>query len=319
MEYNHEPVMLKEIIEYLEPKAGGQFIDCTLGGGGYTMALSKIIGNKGKIISIDLDEAAIKNIKLQIKNYKLQNIITTNGNFKDLSKIIEETSKGEETKKFDGIVFDLGLSSYQLQDRARGFSFLLDGPLDMSFGQVVANKQRATEHIVNNYSEAGLEKIIREYGEERFARKIAQNIIKYREQKIIKTSQELAEIVVGSIPKRFQNKKIHPATKTFQAIRMATNDELESLREVLPSAINLLKSGGRLAIVSFHSLEDRIVKHFFKKESRDCLCLPQVPVCVCNHQASVKIISKKPITPSQEEIERNPRSRSAKLRIIEKL
>lgn len=322
MNYYHEPVMLKEIVEYLQPKNGGYFIDCTLGGGGYTLALAKKVGKRGKVIAIDLDEDAIQNMELKIKDLKLNNIELVHGNFKDLSKIVHNILKKERNKKFNGLVFDLGLSLHQLQDGSRGFSFLLDAPLNMNFsrqderGDVSESK---TVKIVNYYSERELEKIIREYGEEKFSRQIARKIIQHRQNKKIETTKELADIVSEGVPNRFKKGKTNPATKTFQALRIATNNELESLKEVLPQAVDLLEKGARLAVVSFHSLEDRIVKRFFKEESRDCLCPPNFPICQCDHVATIKILNKKPIIPSTEEIEKNPRSRSAKLRVVEKI
>jgi 16S rRNA (cytosine1402-N4)-methyltransferase len=320
MNYVHEPVMLEEVIDYLKPKIGEKFIDGTLGGGGYTLAISKLIGESGEIIAIDLDRDAISNTKTKIKKEKINNIKLINGNFKDLSKIIQDNYKKESIGKFDGIVFDLGLSSYQLEDRSRGFSFRMDAPIDMEFdGKNRESEVSKTEEILNNYNEEDLIKILKELGEERFARNIVRNIIKYRENKEIKTTGQLVAIIKDSIPKRFQRGKIHPATKTFQALRIATNTELQNLEEMLPQAMKLLKKGGRIVIVTFHSLEDRIVKHFFKDESKECICPPKFPICQCDHKASFKIITKKPIVPTEEEVLKNPRSRSAKLRAAEKI
>ncbi len=315
MKYHHIPVLLDEVIKYLNPQAGGKFIDCTLGGGGYTFEIAKRIGDSGKVIALDLDDLAIKNAKILIKKNKNKNIILNHGNFKNLQAIINKISKKTEPlDNFNGIVFDLGLSSAQLEDRNRGFSFLMDTPLDMAFGR----DGKKTTDIINKYSEDDLIKIFKEYGEEKFAKPIAKKIVIFRKKKKITTTKELAELVQRTIPKKFQNKNIHPATKVFQALRIATNDELTNLEKALPQAIKLLKKGGRIAVVSFHSLEDRIVKNYFKKESKDCLCPPKIPVCQCHHKASLKIINKKIITPSDEEIKNNPRARSAKLRVAEK-
>lgn len=314
--------MLDEVIEYLRPEAGGKFIDCTLGGGAYARAISELVGDKGEVLAIDLDRDAIKNTEERIKKEKIKNIKLANGNFKDLSKIIKDIYKKESLGEFDGIVLDLGLSSYQLEDRARGFSFRIDAPLDMSFGQKYEDSEHEgnkTKNIVNNYGEEELVRILKEFGEEKFAGNIARNIIKYRKEKNINSTGQLVEIIENSIPKKFKNGKIHPATKTFQALRIATNEEINNLEEVLPQALRLLKKGGRLAVVTFHSLEDRIVKHFFKFESRDCVCPPKFPVCQCGHKAGVKIITKKPVLPTREEILKNNRSRSAKLRVAEKI
>lgn len=309
--------MLKEVIEYLRPRTGQFFIDCTLGGAGYTIEIAKKVGEAGRVLAIDLDEMAIANARRLISGLKLNNIILANENFKDLPKIIKKYFEKEgQTNQFSGIVFDLGLSSAQLEDGNRGFSFKLDAPLNMAFGSSAGNK---TDEIINNWPEADLEKIIREYGEEKFAKNIARAIAIRRRETKIKTTGELTEIIAGAVPKKYQNARIHPATRTFQALRIATNDELNNLREVLPTAVNLLASGGRLVIVSFHSLEDRIVKNFFRQEAKDCLCPPNFPICQCGHKASLKILTKKVIKPGEKEIAGNPRSRSACLRVAEKI
>lgn len=303
--------MLAEVLEYLRPTRGGYFIDGTLGGGGYTSALSKEIGKSGKILAIDLDKDAVENARA--KNIK--NLVIANDNFRNLSEIIK--NEFEEDISFDGIVFDLGLSSYQLKDRARGFSFReVDQPLDMAFSQ---DEKYQTRDIVNKGSEEYLTKIILEYGEERYAKSIARRIVKARLEKKIEKVGDLLDIIMRSFPRKDLNKKIHPATKTFQALRIATNKELESLEEVLPQAIKNLKKGGRLAVISFHSLEDRIVKQYFKKESIDCHCPPKFPICSCGHKKSIKIITKKALMATDEEILKNPRSRSAKMRVVEKV
>ena len=317
MDYKHEPVMPEKVLEYLNPRSGQFFIDCTLGGASCTIEIAKRVGETGKVLAIDLDEAAIKNARNLISRLNLTNIILVNDNFKNLSKIIEKYFKKEsQTNRFSGVVFDLGLSSAQLKDGSRGFSFQLDAPLNMAFGPLAG---RRTDEIINNWPEADLEKIIREYGEEKFAKNIAKAIVAGRRETKIKTTGELTEIIREAVPRKYLNARIHPATRTFQALRIATNDELENLRQVLPAAVNLLASGGRLAIVSFHSLEDRIVKNFFRQESRDCLCPPSFPICQCGHKAGLKILTKKVIKPDEKEIAANPRSRSAHLRVAEKL
>ncbi|MDD4333176.1 MAG: 16S rRNA (cytosine(1402)-N(4))-methyltransferase RsmH [Patescibacteria group bacterium] len=323
MEYKHVPVMLKEVIEYLQPKKGQYFFDGTLGGGGYTVEISKLVGEKGKVLATDLDEMAIENFKFKILNLKLNNINIYHGNFKDISKISEETLGS--SVRYDGIVLDLGLSSAQLEDRSRGFSFRFDAPLDMAFGETadgtcLRRQGRQTADIINKTGEKDLEKIIREYGEERFAGRIAKGIVEARKLKEIKTTKELVEIIADAVPANYKNNpKINFATRTFQALRIATNRELDNLKEFLPQAVELLKPRGRLVVVSFHSLEDRIIKEFFKTESINCLCPPRFPVCQCGHKASLKIITRKPITPASEESNNNPRARSAKLRVAEKI
>jgi len=321
MDYQHTPVMLKEVLEYLKPQPGQLFIDCTLGGGGYTFAIAKRIRPKGKIVSIDLDKLAIRNSKAKIQENKNKNIILVHGNFKNLYNIIKECFPEKyKTAKFAGIVFDLGLSQAQLKDRNRGFSFQLDAPLNMSFRQQEADsRKQTTGYIINELRENELEKIIREYGEEKYARRIAKAIAEAREKKTIKTTGELVEIIKKAVPARYLHNRIHFATRTFQALRIATNNELDNLKKALPQAVNLLAKKGRVVIVSYHSLEDRIVKHFFKKESRDCLCPPELPVCRCDHRTSLKIITKKIIKPSAKEIEKNSKARSAKMRVAEKI
>ncbi len=341
MKYKHIPVMLGEVLEYLDPKPGQNIIDCTLGGAGYTVEIAKRIGENGRVLAVDLDEMAIENAKSLIADYKLQNIILAYGNFKDLQKIVNENRQvlsrsvqgdkdkkdGEKSIKFDGIVFDLGLSSAQLKDPSRGFSFQLDAPLIMEFG--IGNSEfgmERTEDIVNKWRQEELERIIREYGEERFAGRIARSIVERRKEEPIKTTGQLVEAVRNAVPAAYKHghrrggaRKVHFATRTFQALRIATNMELENLEQSLPQAVDLLAPGGRVAVISFHSLEDRIVKRFFKKESKDCLCPPTLPICQCGHKARLKILTRKIVKPTEEEIKNNPRARSAKLRVAEKI
>jgi len=311
MDYQHTPVMLKEVLEYLQPKKGGYYIDGTLGGGGYTEALAKIAGPEGKVLAIDLDEQAIANTEKK----KIANVVLVNDNFSNLSSVIADNFP--DSTLFDGFVLDLGLSSFQLADIRRGFSFREDSPLDMSFGS--SGSDETTRTIVNEWYEAYLARIIFNYGEEQHARRIAKGIVERRRLSRIETTGDLAEIIKKAIPRRLWNGKVHPATKTFQALRIAVNRELESLENVLPQAVAVLKKGGRLAIISFHSLEDRIVKDFFRAQARDCVCPPEIPICSCGHKASLKIITKKIVLPTDEEVKINPRSRSAKLRVAEKI
>ncbi len=319
MKYSHIPVLKEEVLEYLRPNKNENFIDATLGGGGYTLALSKKVGSGGKIISIDLDELAIKNFQKIAKKEKITNVILANDNFRNLHKIVESCISGEEKKIFSGVVFDLGLSSAQLEDRSRGFSFQLDDPLDMGFSHAAHNTQHITSDILNKYNIFNLEKIIREYGEEKYARLIAGGIVKYREDKSIERTKELVDIIEQVVPKSYKNKKIHCATRTFQALRIATNDELTNIELALPQALDLLKVGGRIAVVSFHSLEEKIIKQFTRNERRDCICPKELPICQCDHRARIKKVNKKIILPSSEEIKNNPKARSAKLRVFEKI
>ena len=336
----HIPVMLSEALKSLQPQSNKNFIDCNLGAGGYTFAIAKQILPNGKVLSIDLDPEAHKNAKARMKKEGIANIVLVKDNFANIEKISEK-----KLKKVDGIVFDLGLSSAQLDDEKRGFSFKGDRPLRMSFGQ--SSSQDADE-LVNKASEKELMDIFYRYGEEKFSRRIAIAIVEQRKIKPIKTTDELAQIIIDAVPARYaKTSKIHPATRIFQALRIAVNDELGSLEVALVGALNVLQQGGVIVVVSYHSLEDRIVKHFFKQEARNCLCSFFAPkrkikmskklpifakseatkaertslqiICNCGHNAKLKILTKKPISPSDEEIKQNPRSRSAKLRVAQKI
>lgn len=315
MDYKHIPVMLKEVLFGLEPKPGQTFVDCTLGGAGYTLALAKLVGPKGKVLAIDLDDLALANAKEEIEKANVSNIILVQDNFRNLQKIVADNFS--EDFKVDGVVMDLGLSSAQLEDETRGFSFQGDRPLDMAFSQE-GHTAIATTTIINRYSLDRLTYIFRVYGEEPKAYALAKKIIERRKGKRIRTTGELLEIIAEVI-KPNPRIKINPATRVFQALRMETNYELEALREVLPAALSILKPGGRIATVAFHSGEDRIVKDFFRTESQDCICPSSVPVCICKHTATLKILTKKPIPASDIESNLNPRSRSAKLRLAQKI
>ncbi len=320
VDYVHTPVMLKEVLEFLIPLPGQNFIDCNLGSGGYTFSIAEKIVPRGKIISIDLDEKAIEHAQKKINKNKNKNIILAHDNFKNLHKIVQKYWPNRQAAKFNGVIFDLGLSSTQLQDRSRGFSFQLDAPLDMAYGQRVDNKKQATEYIVNYYKNEKLEKILKEYGEERYARRIAGAIVKARRRAPLKTTGQLVNIISEVVPAVYKKgRNIHFATRTFQALRIATNDELENLKQALPQAMNLLAKDGKIIVVSYHSLEDRIAKKFFLTESRDCICPPQAPLCQCGHKSKLKIITRKVVTPTEEEIKNNPRARSAKIRVAEKI
>lgn len=315
MDYSHIPVMLPEVLKGLDAKPGQKFIDCTLGGAGYTLALSEKVGANGFVLAVDLDDLAIANAQQIIKEQNILNIILVQDNFRNLQKIVAD--KFPENTMFDGIVMDLGLSSAQLADETRGFSFQGDRPLDMAFNQDL-HTAIATTTIINRYPLDRLTRIFREYGEEPKAYVLAKKIVEMRKGHWIKTTGQLLEII-ATVIKPNPKSRINPATRVFQALRMETNRELEALKEVLPVAFNLLRPGGRLAVVSFHSGEDRIVKEFFKKESRDCLCQSNAPLCVCNHKATLKMLSKKPIPATPDESNDNPRARSAKLRLAEKI
>jgi 16S rRNA (cytosine1402-N4)-methyltransferase len=308
----HQPVLPEEVIHYLDPKPGQKFIDCTLGGGGHAIELLSKTAPDGMVLGIDLDPIAIKTAQKAVKQYA-HRIIFVKDNFRNLKDIVKERAFG----KANGILLDLGLSSGQLQDHSRGFSFLAEGRLDMRFGQ---QTELTAEKILNTFSEKELIEILRSYAEERLARPIALTIIEHRKIKPIVKPEDIIGIVADVYKKYFRGKsKVNPATKIFQALRIAVNRELDNLQTVLPQAIGSLKPGGRLAVISYHSLEDRIVKDYFRQESRDCLCPPSMPLCQCGHHKSIALITHKPVEPTFEEVAQNPRSRSAKLRVIEKL
>lgn len=292
----HIPVLLDEVIKYLDPKAGENFIDCTAGFGGHSKAILEKTGPNGKLLAIEWDNNQIADCKENLKEFAGR-VIVANGNYADLSKIAEESN----FTNVSGILLDLGFSSGQIDIFGKGFSFLKNEPLDMRYSD--ANQITAQE-ILNKWPEGKIKEILENFGEEKFARQIATEIIKERKLGIIADTQQLVKIIKKAIPIKFQHGKIHCATRTFQALRIAVNRELDNLEKVLPQAISVLESKGRLAIISFHSLEDRIVKNFFRQEAQ---------------KGTVKLISKKPIITTEQEIKKNPRSRSAKLRLIQKL
>jgi len=314
--YHHIPVLLNEVLDNLKVASNKYYIDCTLGGGGHAIEILKKTKPRGKVLAFDLDSKAVEATIIKAKKEKVQsNLIIVNDNFKTL----KQKAYGNGFSQVDGILFDLGLSSGQLQDQSRGFSFLAEGMLDMKFSDS-SSDQITAEEILNKWSEQELIKIFKEYGEEPLASEIAKNIVINRKKNLITKPSQLVEIISTLYKKRYKHKsKINPATKVFQALRIAVNDELENLKQALPQAIELLDSGGRVAVISYHSLEDRIVKNFFNQESKNCLCPPNRPTCTCEHKRTIKVITKKPITPSRDELLENPRSRSAKLRIAQKI
>ncbi len=297
----HTPVLQKEVLQYLDPKPNENFIDCTIGEGGHAIAILKRNAPRGKLLGIDQDPKQIENCKLKIENFK-NRLILVNDSYTNLKKIVEKN----KFNQVSGILFDLGMSSWHLEESGRGFSFMRDEPLDMRYdikaqsSKLKAQNFLTVKKIVNEYPQEKIEEILKEYGEERFNRRIAKAIIKERKIKPIKTTFQLVEVIKKAVPRNYEKGRIHPATRTFQALRIAVNDELNNLRKVLPQAIEILAPGGRIVIISFHSLEDRIVKNFFKEEK------------------NIEIITKKPVIASEEEIETNPRSRSAKLRACQK-
>lgn len=310
MEFKHTSVLLNETIEGLNIKPEGTYVDGTLGGGGHSYNIAKKLNDLGRLIGIDQDEAALKAAGERLKEFSNVTIIRSN-----YSNIREEL--GEiGISSVDGILLDLGVSSYQLDTPDRGFSYMADAALDMRMDQ---RKALGAYDVVNGYSYEEIVRVLREYGEEKFAANIAKHIVSEREKSPIKTTGELVEIIKASIPMKVQKTMGHPAKQTFQAIRIEVNQELEVLKNTLGDMVDLLNPGGRLCVITFHSLEDRIVKNIFKTCENPCTCPRNFPVCVCGKQSKGFAVTKKPILPSDEEMEANSRSKSAKLRIFEKI
>ena len=305
MDFLHKPVMLNECIEMLNIVPSGIYVDGTLGGAGHSLEIVKRL-DSGKLIAFDQDIEAIENAKIKLKAYE-DKVILIHDNFRNIKKSLEDI----DIFRINGLLLDLGVSSYQLDSPERGFSYRYDAPLDMRMNQ---SSQISAKYIVNTYSEEDLKRIIRDYGEEKWASRIAQFIVEERMKKPIDTTGELVQIIKAAIPKKAREEDQHPAKRTFQAIRIETNHELDVIYDVLESAVELLLSGGVISVITFHSLEDRIVKNFFRDESTGCICPPEIPVCVCNHQARLRLAHRKPLVPSEEELRENSRSRSAKVR-----
>ncbi len=301
----HLPVLYKEIIHALQPKAAGLYVDGTLGAGGHSAGILETSAPSGELLGLDLDPQALAIARERLAPFGSRAHIVQ-ASYVDM--VAEAARLG--WKQVDGVVLDLGVSSMQLDTPERGFSFLQDGPLDMRF---TPNASLSAADLVNTIPENDLADLIFRYGEERLSRRIARVIVANRP---LTTTRALADLVLKAIGKK---ERIHPATRTFQALRIAVNGELESIETVLPLAVSLLRSGGRLAVISFHSLEDRIVKEYFRRESTDCLCPPRQPICTCGHKAILKELNRKPIEAGEEEKTSNSRARSAKLRVIEKL
>lgn len=310
MKFSHTPVLLDEVINFLDIKSKGIYVDGTLGGGGHSKEIAKIIQPYGILIGIDQDINAINAARRKLEKYN--NVIIVNDNFKKLKAIVEE--KGFE--KVDGILLDLGVSSHQLDEKERGFSYMKNAKLDM---RMDTNNPLTAEIIVNDWSELQIANIIRQYGEERWAKRIASFICRERTNKRIETTYDLVEIIKMAIPASARREGPHPAKRTFQAIRIAVNDELGILKNTIEDGVSILKHGGRFCIITFHSLEDRIVKTVFNKLEKPCTCPPKIPQCICGNIPLVKVITRKPIVASDEELDKNSRSRSAKLRVIERL
>ena len=311
MEFNHTSVLLNETIEGLKIKPDGIYVDGTLGGGGHSFEIAKRLNDNGRLIGIDQDEAAILAAGERLKDFG-DKVIIVRSNYRNAFSVLHDLG----IEKIDGMMLDLGVSSYQLDTQERGFSYRYDAPLDM---RMDLRQTLTAKDIVNGYSETELFHIIRDYGEDRFAKNIAKHIVMARAKKPIETTGELNEIIRAAIPAKMRAEGGHPSKRTYQAIRIECNKELEVLKESLEELIGILNPGGRLCIITFHSLEDRIVKTAFKKAEYPCTCPPSFPVCVCGKKSQGKVITGKPVLPCEKEMESNPRSKSAKLRIFEKI
>ena len=308
MEFKHKPVMLEECIQGLQIKKNGIYVDGTLGGAGHSKEIAKKLEGTGRLIGIDRDEEALKAAKENLKEFN--NVTYIHGNHDNIKYILEEIN----IEGVDGILLDLGVSSYQLDERNRGFSYLGENKLDMRMDKT---QELTAKKVINEYAEESLSNIIYTYGEEKFARQIAKNIVLQRKEKPIETTKELVEIIEKSIPKSKQ-KDGHPAKRTFQAIRIEVNDEIKPLYNTIRESIKCLKPQGRLCVITFHSLEDRAVKNAMIEAQGKCTCPPDLPYCVCGAKSEGKMITKRPIIPTEKEQEENTRSKSAKLRIFEK-
>lgn len=304
----HRPVLLQETIQNLITNPHGVYVDCTLGGGGHLNYLLDKLASDALVIGLDKDIDVLRQTQAVIK---APNVILVQSDFRELKKVLGDL----DIAFVDGIMLDLGVSSFQLDTADRGFSFHEQAPLDMRM-----NRQQflTARDIVNDFSEDEIARILFEYGEESYARSISRAIVNCRKVRPIETTLELADIIIHSVPAKYRREK-HPARKSFQALRIAVNEELDALREVLPQAIEVLRPGGRLCVISFHSLEDRIIKQFIQKQTKPCTCPPDFPVCICNRKPTLEMVYRKPMVPSEQECTENPRARSAKLRVAARI
>ena len=310
MEFSHQSVLLTECVEGLHIRSDGIYVDGTLGGAGHSLEIAKRL-ERGRLIGVDRDEIALAAAKQRLEPY-LDRVTLVHGNFRELPSILGELG----LSVVDGMLFDLGVSSPQLDDGDRGFSYMADAPLDMRMDR---GDSLTAYTVVNTWPREELRRILSQYGEERYAPRIAAAIDRRRQEKPIETTLELSELIRSAMPASALREKQHPAKRSFQAIRIAVNDELGALRELMDSAVDLLRPGGRLAVITFHSLEDRMVKTAMNDAARGCICPPDFPVCVCGRTPRVRVLTKKPIVSGEKELGENPRARSAKLRICEKL
>ncbi|WP_297135550.1 16S rRNA (cytosine(1402)-N(4))-methyltransferase RsmH [Terrisporobacter sp.] len=310
MEFNHVSVLLNECIENLNIKEDGVYVDCTMGGAGHSKEIVKRLSDKGLFIGFDQDKNAIATAKERLSEYS-DRVKFVHSNFENIKEELEKLG----IEKIDGVLADLGVSSHQLDEADRGFSYMHDAPLDM---RMDVRQSFSAYDVVNTYSEEDLARIIRDYGEDNWAKRIAKFIVEERKEKTIENTGELVEVIKKAIPKKARIDGPHPAKRTFQAIRIEVNNELSVINKMIRDAVSMMNKGGRVCIITFHSLEDRIVKNEFKDLSLSCVCPPALPICQCDKVSEVKVITRKPILPSDEEIEINPRARSAKLRVAEK-
>jgi len=310
MEFKHTSVLPEESVDNLSIKSNGIYVDGTTGGGGHSRLIADKLSSEGRLIAIDRDKDALDAANRNLKDVKCR-VDFVHSNYTEIKSVLNNLN----ISKIDGALLDLGVSSFQLDNEQRGFSYMKDAPLDM---RMDAEDDFSAEDVVNVYSEKDLARIIREYGEEKWASRIAKFIVKERQSGRIETTGQLVEIIKSAIPAGARREGPHPAKRTFQAIRIEVNDELKGLEDAVENFMDVLEVEGRFCVITFHSLEDRIVKNKFKDRENPCICPPEFPVCVCGRKPDIKIITKKPILPAEEEIEMNPRSRSAKLRCVEK-
>lgn len=307
----HVPVLLKESLHYLNAASGGKFIDGTAGDGGHTLGLLRASSGT-EVLAIDWDGQAVRRLEEKLKDENLdKRCAVLQGNYADISKLADSNFRA-----VDGIILDLGFSSRQIDEPARGFSFQQSGPLDMRYD--IGNKLTA-EQVVNRYTETKLTEVIKKYGEEKFSKRIASEIVAFRKISPITDTAQVFRLITQALPGKFKHKAQDAARRVFQALRIEVNHELDNLRQALPQLLGILKPGGRMVIISFHSLEDRIVKQFFAQEAKDCVCPPEFPACVCSKTSRLRVLTRKPVQASEEEIKINPRSNSAKLRAAEKI
>ncbi|MBE6972435.1 MAG: 16S rRNA (cytosine(1402)-N(4))-methyltransferase RsmH [Ruminococcaceae bacterium] len=311
MEFTHYSVLLEECLEGLDIKPDGIYLDGTLGRAGHSRRIAQLLTNGGRLICVDRDQAALDAARERLAEW-MDRVTLVHSNFADIDEILDELG----LDKIDGMLFDLGVSSPQLDDSSRGFSYMADAPLDMRMDQ---SEGLTAADVVNSWGQDELRRILSQYGEERYAGLIAAAIVRRRGDKPIETTLELVDIIKSAMPGKALKEKQHPAKRSFQAIRIAVNDELTAVDKMIRAAVPRLKQGGRLAVITFHSLEDRIVKTGMAEFAKGCTCPPDFPVCVCGKTPDIRLVTRKPILPSEQELEENPRSRSAKLRVAEKL